>query len=111
MADWRELYRATVIEMNPKQLEQLIKETEDAIFRRVRQLAGSSDSKKERRKMAEASAALWTLRTEKTRLGNPENQIRLKLNPLRHSTLYVAFLLLPAATMSPSQRGAVRAYL
>jgi hypothetical protein len=65
MADWRELYRATVLETNPAQLEQLIKETEDAIFLRVRELAGISDSKKERRKMAEASAALWTLKTEK----------------------------------------------
>jgi hypothetical protein len=65
MADWRELYKATVLETNPTQLEQLTKETEDAIFLRVRQLARTSDSKKERRKMAEASAALWTLRTEK----------------------------------------------
>lgn len=65
MADWRELYKATVLETNPTQLEQLMKETEDAIFRRVRELAGSSDGKKERRKMAEASAALWTLKTEK----------------------------------------------
>jgi hypothetical protein len=65
MADWRELYRATVLETNPTQLEQLMKETEDAIFLRVRELAGSSDGKKERRKMAEASAALWTLKTER----------------------------------------------
>ena len=65
MADWRELYKASVLETNPTQLERLITETEDAIFRRVRELAGSSDSKKERRKMAEASAALWTLKTEK----------------------------------------------
>jgi hypothetical protein len=65
MADWRELYKASVLETNPTQLERLIKETEDAIFLRVRELAGSSDSKKERRKMAEASAVLWTLRTEK----------------------------------------------
>jgi hypothetical protein len=64
MADWRELYKATVLETNPTQLEQLIKETEDAIFMRVRELAGSPDSK-ERRKMAQASAALWSLKTEK----------------------------------------------
>jgi hypothetical protein len=65
MAYWRELYKASVLETNPTQLERLIKETEDAIFLRVRELAGSSDSKKERREMAEASAVLWTLRTEK----------------------------------------------
>ena len=65
MADWRELYKATVLETNPTQLERLITETEDAIFLRVRELAGSSESAKERRKMAEASAALWALKTER----------------------------------------------
>jgi hypothetical protein len=74
MADWRELYRATVLETNPAQLEELIKETEDAIFLRVRELAGISDSKRERRKMAEASAALWTLKTEK--LGRTGREFR-----------------------------------
>jgi hypothetical protein len=64
MADWRELYKATVLETNPTQLEQLIKETEDAILMRVRELAGSPDSK-ERRKMAQVSVALWSLKTEK----------------------------------------------
>ena len=64
MADWRELYKAAVLEANPTQWERLITETEDAIFLRVRELAGSSDSKRERRKMAAASAALWTLKTE-----------------------------------------------
>ncbi len=58
MADWRELYKTAVLETNPTQLERLIRETEDAIFLRVRELAGSSESAKERRKMAEASAAL-----------------------------------------------------
>jgi hypothetical protein len=68
VADWREHYKAAVLETNPTQLERLIRETEDAIFLRVRELAGSSDSAKERRKMAEVSAGLWTLKTEK-RLG------------------------------------------
>ena len=74
MADWREFYKASVLETNPTQLERLITETEDAIFLRVRQLGGTSDSKKERRKMAEASAALWTLRTEK--LGWTDRKIK-----------------------------------
>jgi hypothetical protein len=65
MADWRELYKATLLETNPTQLERLITETEDAIFQRRRELAGSSDNRKEHRKIAEASAALWTLKTEK----------------------------------------------
>jgi hypothetical protein len=74
MADWRELYRATVLEARPTQLAQLIKETEDAIFLRVRELAASSGSKKERRKMAEASAALWTLQNE--RLSRTDRETR-----------------------------------
>jgi hypothetical protein len=74
MADWRELYRATVLETRPTQLAQLIKETEDAIFLRVRELAASSGNKKERRKMAEASAALWTLKTE--RLSRTDRETR-----------------------------------
>ena len=48
MADWRELYKTTLLETNPTQLERLITETEDAIFQRRRELAGSSDNKNER---------------------------------------------------------------
>jgi hypothetical protein len=47
MADWRELYKAAVLETNPTQLERLVTESEDAIFLRRRVLAVS---KKERRK-------------------------------------------------------------
>jgi hypothetical protein len=54
----RELYKATVLETSPTQLKQLVEETEDAIFLLVRQLAGSSDSKKEGHKMAVASAGI-----------------------------------------------------
>ena len=32
MADWRELYKTTLLETNPTQLERLTTETEDAIF-------------------------------------------------------------------------------
>ena len=65
MTDWRELFKATLLETNPTQLARLITETEDAIFQRRRELAGSSDNKKERLKIAEASVALWTLNSEK----------------------------------------------
>ena len=65
MADWRELYKTTLLETNPTQLERLITETEDAIFQRRRELTGSSDNKKERLKLAEASVAVWTLNSEK----------------------------------------------
>jgi hypothetical protein len=52
MADWRELYKTTLLETNPTQLERLMTETEDAIFQRRRELAENSGSKKERRKIA-----------------------------------------------------------
>jgi hypothetical protein len=67
MAHWHELYEATRLATNPTQLEQQIKETEDAIFLRVRELAERSDSAKERRQMAQASATLWNLKTQKLR--------------------------------------------
>jgi hypothetical protein len=73
MADWREFYKATLLETNPTQLERLITETEDAIFQRRRELTWSSGSKKECRKIAQASLALWTLKTD--RLGQPDRKI------------------------------------
>jgi hypothetical protein len=73
MAEWHELYKATVLETNPTQLEQLRKETEDAILMRVRELAGSPNSK-ERRKMAQASAALWSLKTKKLNWTDPKTK-------------------------------------
>jgi hypothetical protein len=54
MAHWHELYEATRLATNPTQLEQQIKETEDAIFLRVRELAERSDSAK--------NAARWRRR-------------------------------------------------
>jgi hypothetical protein len=65
MADWRELYKTILLETNPTQLERLTTETEDAIFQCRRELAGSSDNKKECLKLAEASVALWTLNSGK----------------------------------------------
>jgi hypothetical protein len=62
---WRELYRATVLEGNPTRFERLITETENAILQRRGELAERSDAKKELRKIAEASADLRILKTEK----------------------------------------------
>ena len=36
MADWRELYKTTLLETNPTQLERLMTETDDAIASGVR---------------------------------------------------------------------------
>jgi hypothetical protein len=65
MADWRELYKATVLETNPAHLDRLITETEDAILLRRKELYGSSDAAGERDEIAEASAALLALKIEK----------------------------------------------
>lgn len=66
MTDWRELYKATVLETDPTKLERLIVETTNAILKRLPELdAASSDSVDELREIEEASAALRTLRIEK----------------------------------------------
>jgi hypothetical protein len=65
MANWRELYEVTVLEANPTQLEKLVRETEVAIFRRMRELHASSDGAEERHEIAGASAALRALKIEK----------------------------------------------
>jgi hypothetical protein len=68
MTDWRKLYKATVLETSPTQLARLTKETQDAIFRRLEELAGSSNSAGERREIEEALAARFQLKVDKLRL-------------------------------------------
>jgi hypothetical protein len=72
MANWRELYEATVLEANPTQLEKLIHETEAAVFKRMRELDKSSNGAGERHKISEALAALRALKTEKLEWPEPE---------------------------------------
>jgi hypothetical protein len=71
MADWRELYKASVHETNPARLGKLINETEDAISRRLQQLARSSNGAGERHQIEEASAALHTLKIERLNWPDP----------------------------------------
>ena len=65
MTDWRELYKATVLETNPTRLERLIAETEGAILVRLQELDRSSDGAGERHEMELASAALDALKIDK----------------------------------------------
>jgi hypothetical protein len=71
MANWCELYKASVLETNPIRLRQLIRETEGAIFQRLQQLAKSSNGAGERHQIEEASAALLILKIE--RLNEPDS--------------------------------------
>ena len=72
MTDWRELYKATVLETNPTQLERLRTDTQDAISLRLRELAGSSNSAGEHREIEEALAARFVLKVDK--LGWPDTR-------------------------------------
>ena len=72
MTDWRELYKATVLETNPTLLERLMTETQDAISLRLQELVGSSNSAGKRREIEEASAARFKLKVDK--LGWPDTR-------------------------------------
>ena len=65
MANWSDLYKASVLETNPARLGQLIRETESAIFLRLQQLAQGSNGAGERHQIQEASAALVNLKIER----------------------------------------------
>jgi hypothetical protein len=63
MADWRELYKATVLETNSRKLKHLVQKTEGAIFERLQKLTQMSRS--ERNAIAEASLSLLVLKRER----------------------------------------------
>jgi hypothetical protein len=76
MANWREFYETTVLETNPTQLQKLIRETEGAISKRLRELDKNSNGAGERHEIAGASAALRALKTKKLEGPGPK-QIRI----------------------------------
>jgi hypothetical protein len=80
MANWREFYETAVLETNPTQLRKLIRDTEVAIFRRMRELHASSDGAEERHEIAGASAALRALKTEKLEWPDPK---RIRISPAK----------------------------
>jgi hypothetical protein len=57
---WRALYKAAILELDPKQLEARVKAAEDAI--RVRASSGGRITREERRSMDEALSVLRTLK-------------------------------------------------
>jgi hypothetical protein len=65
MAEWRELYKAAVLETNPTEMERRIREAETSILLRISDLTGSSNCDGERKEIADASAALIVLKREK----------------------------------------------
>jgi hypothetical protein len=75
-SNWRELYRATVLETDLAALHELILETEDAILARLQALTGAPDADAERREIAEVAPALLNLKTE--RLGWPNWESKAK---------------------------------
>ena len=66
MSDWRELYKATVLETNPTNIEQRITETEVALLVRLLELGTSTEAGDERREIEVASKALVTLKQQRT---------------------------------------------
>jgi hypothetical protein len=71
MQDWRFLYQAAVSETNPALLEQLVYQTEDAMFFRLQELARRLDAPPERNEIADAAEGLLALKVEKLGWPNP----------------------------------------
>ena len=65
MADWRELYQAVISETNSNSLELLMNDLEAAMWKRLRELDENANGAAERHEIAQASAKLLNLRTEK----------------------------------------------
>ena len=62
MSDWRELYKAAVLENKSANIEQRITETEVALLVRLFELGTSSEAGDERREIEVAARALVTLK-------------------------------------------------
>ena len=65
MPDWRELYKATVLETNPTNIEHRTTETKVALFVRLLELGTSSEAGDERREIEAAAKVLDTLKQER----------------------------------------------
>jgi hypothetical protein len=76
MSNWRHLYSATVLETNRKRLEGMVCELEIAICSRLRDLDKSPEPASERQELANASAVLLTLKTERLGWPDPTKSVR-----------------------------------
>jgi len=73
MPDWKELYKAAVLEADNSKMEARLKEAEESIFQRLQEMNASSGvdgEAQEFREIQQATAAIQTLRVE--RLGWPD---------------------------------------
>ena len=65
MRDWRPLYKAVLREEDPRILERLVAETENAICLRLRQLPKHTHEQKERSEVREAAKTLLIFKRER----------------------------------------------
>ena len=63
--EWQGPFQEALLEIDREKLQSKMMKAEEAIFERLQQLAGSSDSEAERQAIADANAALRVLKTEK----------------------------------------------
>ena len=71
--DWRELYAAAVLEVDPGLLGMRIEAAEAAILRRLETIKEEPGSLDERQEMSDASAALRVLKSEGRNWSSNEN--------------------------------------
>jgi hypothetical protein len=67
MSDWREFYRATVLETNPPEIQRRITETQVVLFLRLLELGTDPEVVDERREIESASKALVTLKQQRAK--------------------------------------------
>src|SRR5947207_1626168 len=63
--EWQGPFQEALLEIDREKLQSKMMKAEEAIFERLQQLAGSSDSEAERQAIADAISALKVLKTEK----------------------------------------------
>jgi len=63
--EWQSPFQEALLEVDREKLQSKMMKAEEAIFQRMQQLAGSSDSEAERQAIADAIASLRVLKTEK----------------------------------------------
>ena len=63
--EWQGPLQEALLEVDREKLQSKMMKAEEAIFQRMQQLAGSSDSEAERLAIADAIASLRVLKTEK----------------------------------------------
>ena len=76
MPDWHILYEAVVGETNPSVFERLVFETEDAIWRRLRELSKNPDGPLELSAISDAVEVILRLKVERLGWPNPTGSAR-----------------------------------